>query len=184
MSQAADPRRGKTDVWRVPYCSNEGLVDRRRKPPGPGPGAGSSPWFLKAATPLSSRPPNGWEHNPEHKSPRSTKATGLSGFKEECRKGGGRPAFIWVILDYCHAYPGPPLKSVLAKQGKASGLEPLRGCGLWRDARLQGPSPMVAEHSERGLGWAPCQVPYTMALPFSDRVSTKGRNTADPRPPF
>lgn len=74
---------------------------------------------LEAATPLSSKQPNGWEHNPRHKSPGSAKAAGLSGFKEECRKGGGHTAFSWVILDHCHACPEPPLKSVLAKQGKA-----------------------------------------------------------------
>lgn len=74
--------------------------------------------------------------------------TGLSDFKEECRKGGGRTAFSGVILDHCHACPEPPLESVLAKQGKTSSLEPLRGCGLWREARLQGPSP----HDGRTLG--------------------------------
>lgn len=74
---------------------------------------------LEAATPLSSKQPNGWEHNPRHKSLGSAKAAGLSGFKEECRKGGGHTAFSWVILDHCHACPEPPLKSVLAKQGKA-----------------------------------------------------------------
>lgn len=78
--------------------------------------------------------------------------TGLSDFKEECRKGGGRTAFSGVILDHCHACPEPPLESVLAKQGKASRLEPLRGYGLWREARLQGPSPMMAEPSAGGPG--------------------------------
>lgn len=135
-----DPRKGRAEVWRVPARSNETLAGWGRMSPRWGVGMGSTlrqllqfPGGCRAS--LGSHMAGSTTLDVNHQDPQ--RPTGLPDFKEECRKGGGRIAFSGVILDHCHACPEPPLQSVLAKQGKASSLEPLRGCGLWREARLQ-----------------------------------------------
>ena len=83
----------------------------------------------------------------------STEATLWASLREACRKGGGHTAFNWGNFRcIVTPAPGPPLSQVLTELGRAPGLQILRGCGLWKEARSaaqqaksrQGPSSVWA----------------------------------------
>ena len=85
----------------------------------------------------SPRGPRGWEHNfntnhPIHRG----LSMDWSSLREACRKGGGHTAFNWGNFRcIVTPAPGPPLSRVLTELGRAPGLQILRGCGLWKEAR-------------------------------------------------
>ena len=61
---------------------------------------------------------------------------GWSSLREACRKGGGHMAFNWGNFRcIVTPAPGPPLSRVLTELGRAPGVQILRGCGLWKEAR-------------------------------------------------
>lgn len=93
---------------------------------------------------------------------------------------------------HCHACLGPPLGQVLPELGRAPGLETLRGCGFWREARpagwearpSQGPSSVGAGHGQGVCYLRPCSlqaltntslvnVANTKEPPLTDKVPLK-----------
>jgi hypothetical protein len=108
-------------------------------------------------SPQSLDQPNGWDHNPWHKSPKATKTPGLSSLGRNAGRVEGAQPLVGVILD-CIVMPVLGHPSVLPELGQASSLETLKGCKLWKVARAAGwegstgkALPLWGQNSEWGL---------------------------------